>query len=179
MKRCIAITSFVICTIIFALMFTSIFVFPLRYQDYIILYAKKYDLNPALVASVINVESGYKKDSVSSAGAIGLMQIMPSTASEIASKLNIKEYDLSDTKTNIEFGCYYIRYLLNRYSNNVDLTLASYNAGPNNVDNWINGNIKFIDQTKLNIPFKETRNYVKKVHFNLFIYKMKYSYIKR
>lgn len=126
-----------------------------------------YNLEPSLVCSVINVESRYNPNSVSKAGAIGLMQLLPTTANDIATKLNMSDYDLYDIDTNIHFGCYYLRYLFDIYSNQ-KMTLVAYNAGLGTLNTWL-----IRDPDLENIPYKETKDYLKKINFNEKIYKIK------
>ena len=118
MKKFLIISVGFIFFITLIMFLISVFLFPIKYKTEINTYSKKYNLQPELVASIINVESGYNKNAISNAGALGLMQLMPSTAEEIATKLQIKDFNINNVETNIEFGCYYLNYLLNRYNNN-------------------------------------------------------------
>ena len=142
--------------------------FPLKYSDIVDKYCKIYNLSPSLVYSTINVESGFNPNTVSKAQAIGLMQILPTTAEDIASRLEIAEYDLYSPETNIQFGCYYLRYLIDMYSGDIDTAIVAYNAGLGTVNEWRNQNI-----LPDNIPFKETRDYIKKIKFNQRMYSTK------
>ena len=141
--------------------------FPVKYKGEILAAAEEFDVAPALIFSVINVESHFRESAVSSKGATGLMQVLPTTASEIAEKLNVQNFDLKDPETNIRFGTFYLSELIQNFGD-IDVALAAYNAGPSNVRAWLKE-----DKTLKEIPFKETREYVKKVHKNLKIYSRK------
>ena len=139
--------------------------FQLKYTELILKYSAEYDLEPSFVAGVICVESKYKPDAVSRAGARGLMQIMPETGAEIAEALG-EPYavdNLFDPDTSIRYGCFYLRQQLDRFDGNKAVALAAYNAGPNKAALWLSeygldsrGRIAYI-------PYEETRNYVKRV----------------
>lgn len=152
--------------------------FPKKYKDEIDTYATKYGLDKYLVASVINIESSYDRNAVSKSGAVGLMQLLPTTAVEVSNRLGY-EYDyerLFDANINIELGCFYLSYLLNMFEGNVVNSLCAYNWGLSNVKEWIaSGNV---DETNTitNIPVNETNDYIKKFNLNKFIYKNIYKY---
>ena len=123
-------------------------------------------LDPALIAAVIYAETKFDPRP-SSAGAQGLMQLMPQTAEFLARRSGGVHFHVSDLATpsvNIAYGSYYLRYLIDHYGGNLPLALAAYNAGEANVDTWVararaRGHPLSIDQ----IPFAETRLYVEKV----------------
>ncbi len=120
--------------------------------------ASELDLDYSLIKSICKVESGFNKDSISPKEAIGIMQLIPSTAEEICIQNNL-EYSkdrLFDPNFNIYLGSLYLKRLLSRYP--LEWAICAYNAGPSNVDVWISSNISFKD-----IPYKETRLYLKKV----------------
>lgn len=149
--------------------------YPIKYSEEINYYSNLNQLNPSLVASVINVESGYKKDRESSKGALGLMQIMPSTGSWIADKLGeeFEESLLMNPEKNIKYGCYYISYLIN-YFDDTQLAICAYNAGMGNVTKWISNPEYFENGQLKKIPFKETEQYYQKILKNLRYYEKKY-----
>lgn len=153
--------------------------FPKKFNHEILKYSTKYNLEIELVQSVIKVESGYDKNAKSSQGALGLMQILPSTAYEIANKLGIKNFSeemLYLPQINIQFGCFYLRYLIDYYNGNITNALCSYNAGLQNVNNWLKCSKYSKNGEDLSIiPFKETDNYLKKVKFAINVYKKLYK----
>jgi soluble lytic murein transglycosylase len=140
---------------------------PLRHEDIIRQQAKDKGLDPALIAGVIYAESHFIDGRTSSAGAQGLMQLTPATAQYIAQKSGGTAFRVSDLGTpqvNIAYGAFYLRYLMERYGDDVPLVLAAYNAGEGNVDKWIaraRAKDKALDIDA--IPFGETRSYVTKV----------------
>ena len=141
--------------------------YPLAYSSNIEKYAEKFDLEPELVASVIFAESSFRKNIVSKKGAIGLMQILPSTAQEVANKLQIEDYKnelLYNADMNILIGCCYLRTLIDKFGNE-ELALLSYNAGPTTVIRWLRNEKYSNDGKKItSIPYSETRNYLKKIN---------------
>ncbi|MDR0977668.1 MAG: lytic transglycosylase domain-containing protein [Endomicrobium sp.] len=141
------------------------------YDKYINKYAVRFGVDALLVRSIIKKESNLDPGAVSSKGAVGLMQIIPKTASEIALQLNAGSFcldKLKDPRINIMFGTYYIRKLLDYYNDNLILALAAYNAGMGNVDMW-RKKIPDLPFNPSKIPFNETRNYVRSV---IFLYKI-------
>ncbi|MBQ2864514.1 MAG: lytic transglycosylase domain-containing protein [Clostridia bacterium] len=151
--------------------------YPVKHKNVIQKYCNVFNLEPSLVCAVINTESGFNKNAVSAVGAKGLMQLMPSTATEIATKLNVANYTeemLFTPDTNIRFGCYYLNYLLNMYNGNVTCAVAAYNAGFNNVNSWLENSQYSTNNQLTNIPVAETKNYVKKVYSAIKIYNFRY-----
>jgi soluble lytic murein transglycosylase len=136
---------------------------PVFYRDIINKNASKYKIDPLLAAAIIQVESKYLPKAQSPVGAIGLMQIMPVTGSEIAAKLKINNFqprDLYVPEINIEIGFYYLSELKKEFGDDLVAILASYNAGRTNVKAWKAGSAKLeISQ----IPFKETKKFTKSV----------------
>lgn len=140
--------------------------YPLKYEELISAYADENGLDPYLVAAVIYVESGYDSQAVSRSGARGLMQIMPATGEWIAGKLKAEKFDeekLFNPETNIQFGCWYLGFLKEKFDGNPQLMMAGYNAGHNRVAAWMDDDTVSDGQSLTNIPFEETDGYVKKV----------------
>lgn len=110
------------------------------WQDTVERYAAEYNLRPAFVAAVIRNESSFRTDAESSAGARGLMQLMPATAEWIAGKLNDSAYSFDrmyDAETNIRYGCWYLGYLSKLFRGDAVLVSAAYHAGQTQVTRWL------------------------------------------
>ncbi len=141
--------------------------YPRGYRQLVEEYAKKYNIDPNLVYAVILAESMFKKDSISRANAMGLMQIIPLTGKYVASLAGLKDFTpemLMDPEINLGLGIKYLSMLGSQYSGNMVLMLAHYNAGPANLNSWLlRSDPKEIDIFIENIPFNETREYIKKV----------------
>jgi peptidoglycan lytic transglycosylase len=143
--------------------------YPLRYSSIVRAHARNYDLNPALLAAVIDQESKFRVDAKSSAGAIGLMQLQPATAKGIAIRTGGSKFVLSDLynpELNVRYGSWYLRHLLDKYHDE-RAALAAYNAGQENVDEW--------RRDGKGIAFSETRHYVKRVEHLKTLYRRGYS----
>ncbi len=152
--------------------------YPLKYSEYVEKYAKEYNIDKYMVYAIIKAESNFNEKAKSSSDAIGLMQIMETTAIETARKMNLEvtEEDLFKPDLNINIGLKYFTYLLNQYDNNYPLAIIAYNAGMGNVDAWIkDGTIKEDGTDIENVPFKETNNYVRKILRDYEIYKGLYN----
>lgn len=133
-------------------------------------------LDEKLVYAVIKAESNFKRDATSSAGALGLMQIMPATAEFICerNKISFDIARLTEAEYNIQLGCLYLRYLLERFPC-TRTALAAYNAGEGTVSGWLKNAEISPDGIELNaIPYPETAQYVKKVEKFLKIYRFLY-----
>lgn len=139
---------------------------PLRHEDVIRQQATEKGLDPSLIAAVIHTETHFVPRT-SSAGAVGLMQITPDTADFIAQRSGGTAFEQSDLATpqiNISYGAYYLRYLLRRFDANVVLGLAAYNGGEGNVERWVaEAAARGETFEASDIPFPETRHYVKNV----------------
>ena len=151
--------------------------YPKKYEQYVTKYAKQYNVDELLIYSIIKIESNFNEKANSSANAIGLMQLMQNTATELSNEINdrdISNNELYEAEINIELGTYYFSCLLEKY-NNTGLALCAYNAGMGRVDSWIEQDILKPDGTNLeNIPFKETNLYVRRVLNTYDIYKKLY-----
>jgi soluble lytic murein transglycosylase len=133
---------------------------PLRHDDIIRQQADRFDIDPALIAAVINQESGFS-DQTSNAGARGLMQITPETAETIETLSGGETFvydDLANPDLNIRYGTFFLHHLLERFANNEMAALAGYNGGPENAEAWGGADLAFGD-----IEFPETRDYVRDV----------------
>jgi peptidoglycan lytic transglycosylase len=131
--------------------------YPLRYSAIVRQRARAEGLDPALLAAVIYQESKFRADARSTSGAIGLMQLTPTTAKGIAIRTGgtaFRVSDLTDPRLNIRYGAWYLHDLFAKYGS-VRLVLAAYNAGQGNVDRW--------QKAGEGIQFPETRAYVSRV----------------
>lgn len=140
--------------------------YPLNRFD--IMSKHKGKLDPYLAASIIRQESAFRENARSQAGALGLMQLMPATASRLE---RVSRRELYDAHTNIRLGVKYFTKVLSKFSNDGELALAAYNAGPDKVDDWKR---RYVTQNRMLfvdlIPFKETREYVAAIGRNYFWY---------
>jgi soluble lytic murein transglycosylase len=152
--------------------------YPLRYGSIVRTHARNYGLDPALVAAVIYAESKFDPQTRSSAGAIGLMQLLPSTGQGIADRTGGGAFapaDLYDPEISIRYGCWYLRHLRERYAdrpNAGDLALAAYNAGTGNVDGWIAATPR---GRAVRLAFAETAAYVARVRHLERLYRRAYA----
>lgn len=141
--------------------------YPLEYEELIWKYAGEHSLDPYLVAAVIRTESHFDAEAVSAAGAMGLMQVMPDTGNWISEKLGEEGFtsgDLFDPETNIRYGTWYLKFLSDKFDGNTDLMLAAYNAGHGRVGEWLEDEEYSEGGNLVNIPYKETDEYIKKVN---------------
>lgn len=137
--------------------------YPREYSEYIERYSAEYEIDPWLVYSIILCESDFESQAVSTAGACGLMQLMPATFSWICQKYGIQEEGIFNPETNIRAGCAYIYYLSEKFPHTVSM-LSAYNAGEGRVCEWLSKAEYSEDgQTLKTIPYKETDQYVKRV----------------
>lgn len=153
-------------------------VLPLKHQDIVEKYALEYRLEKSLVNGVIFSESHFEPEAVSSAGAIGLMQVTEETGWWAAEQMGLdaNSIDLTDPDTNIRIGCWYLSWLLEKFDGVKETALAGYNAGHGNVTKWLADEEMSRDGITLDeIPYGETKSYVKKVQ----LAEMAYRYVYR
>ncbi len=150
------------------------FWYPLAYWDSVEPIAKKYNIDPLVALSVMREESRFDCSAKSAAGAYGLMQLMPQTAYRLDRSLKLginRPSQLTVVGNNIHLGSFYLKSLFNEF-HSLPHVLAAYNAGEQAVRTWqARGNYRSVDEFIEDIPYAETRNYVKKVLTSYFQYK--------
>ncbi|MBI3775275.1 MAG: transglycosylase SLT domain-containing protein [Gammaproteobacteria bacterium] len=140
--------------------------FPMAYQDQVAAVSNRYGLDPAWVYGIIRQESAFMLDSRSGVGAMGLMQLMPATASFTAKLIKQPfkgNFELLDVDRNIELGSAYLKHLADQYGGNPVLATAAYNAGPQRVNMWMPAATQAADVWVETVPYRETREYIKRV----------------
>lgn len=152
-------------------------IYPMKYSDYVYKYSEDNQIDPLLVFAIIKAESNFDYDVVSSRNAVGLMQLVDSTAKDVALRLkeDYNEQTLYEPDKNIMLGVKYFSILYEKYGN-ISIALTAYNAGMGTVDKWIeNGTINKDGSDIENIPYKQTNNYVRKILRDYEIYKKLYN----
>ncbi len=177
MRKLIKITSvFVLLVIVAATLWGNFAksLFPFEYKLEISKGAAMYNLDAYLVASVVKTESGFDENA-SSGVAHGLMQLTDETAQFVSERTDFHYEKRLEPETNILMGCYYLSYLKDKFDD-IDLALAAYNAGPATVERWL-GDSRYSADGKVldNIPYRETRHYLRKVKLFYRIYKRIYE----
>jgi len=140
--------------------------FPLLFSEPVTRAAAEVKIDPTIIYGVMRRESAFIPDIKSGVGAVGLMQLMPRTAKYVAGLKGQKKWrgDLTNVSTNIDFGAFYLRHVLNRFDDHLPLALASYNAGPHRVKKWLPTESDLPADIWIDtIPFDETRRYVRAV----------------
>jgi soluble lytic murein transglycosylase len=136
-------------------------------------------LDPHIVASLIRQESEFNPSAISTANAMGLMQLLPSVGKGLAKQMKIKHFspdELLVADTNLRLGTRYFRQMVDHFGGQVEYALAAYNAGEDRVDDWRkNGNFADVEEFVESIPFTQTREYVQAIMRNAVIYKLLYS----
>ncbi|MBT7531716.1 MAG: transglycosylase SLT domain-containing protein [Gammaproteobacteria bacterium] len=139
--------------------------FPIAYADTFITHARRANIPVQWSLAIARQESSFMTDAKSSAGALGVMQLMPATAKQVAAKIGVSypnNRSLTSPDLNIRLGTNYLGQMLRKFDNNRILASAAYNAGPGRVNQWLNPNVPFDVWIEI-IPFTETRNYVQNV----------------
>ena len=152
-------------------------IYPIFYEKEINSYAQNTKQSPYLFLSLIREESHFDKNAKSSAGAIGLTQLMPSTANFIEKKSVSKE-TLLNAEENIRIGLNYFSYLVNYFKGDEYLAILAYNAGNGNINKWLNDTSIKSNEIEIfveNIPYLETKNYIKKILSSYWVYLNIYS----
>ena len=146
------------------------FTYPTEYEEYVVKYSKEYNVDPVLVFAVIRTESSFDPKATSEVGARGLMQLMPDAFDWLKFRMNDKRdinFDsMYNAETNIQYGTYFLSFLMNRYNNSIELTAAAYHGGFSAVDGWLEKGILDKNNVKIeNIPKENglTYEYVKKI----------------
>ena len=137
-------------------------------------------IDPALVWAIMREESGYRPWITSSAGARGLLQIMPETAERLARRNGFRDFqpeDLYTPEVNIALGSAYLNELARRFPNRISAAIGSYNAGPRAVSDWLRGDRAELEDDAWveEIPYQQTRTYVKRVLRSLVVYRAFYA----
>lgn len=143
--------------------------FPMPFHDTVLRKSQDIGLDPAYVYGLIRQESRFIMDARSGVGASGLMQVMPATAKWTANKIGLAGFtpnQINDRETNITIGTNYLKLALDDFDGSMALAAAAYNAGPGRPRNWRNGPVLDAAIWAENVPFNETRDYVKKVLAN-------------
>ena len=153
--------------------------YPRAYATHVEAYTKKFDVPQELVWGIMRAESNYRRDAISPVGALGLMQVMPYTGHRVATMIGERNFvtrQLLEPEVAIKIGSRYLKRLMDKFENLIPLVAAGYNAGPHRVKTWMTsfGNLE-TDEFIEHIPFLETRNYVKRVVGNAYIYGQLYQ----
>ena len=152
--------------------------FPRAFWDELKSDAAKNHLDPYLVASLIRQESEFNPEAISSANAMGLMQLLPHVGRGMARELKIRYFSTDKLLTpnvNLQLGTRYFKQMVDHYGGQVEYALAAYNAGTDRVDQWRkDGNFKSVDEFVESIPFTETREYVQAIMRNAVLYRLLY-----
>ncbi|MDP3760882.1 MAG: transglycosylase SLT domain-containing protein [Ramlibacter sp.] len=147
--------------------------FPMPFRESVVRRSREINLDPAYVYGLMRQESRFVMDARSHVGASGLMQVMPATARWTARRIGLTSFtpdQLSDRETNIAIGTGYLKLVLDDFAGSMPLAAAAYNAGPGRPRNWRNGPVIEAAAWAENVPFNETRDYVKKVLANTTVY---------
>ncbi len=173
LKRLVKLVIFVF--VIYIAVQATGYLFPVKYNETVLKYANANGIEVSLVYGIINAESRFDSDALSNKGAEGLMQIKKDTALWCLDKMGDQtdEINLTDPETNIKIGTWYFAYLKNELGSE-ELAIIAYNAGISNVKKWLDEGIVDNNVTEPdNVPFEETKKYIKKVKIYQKIYDIK------
>ena len=152
---------------------------PLAFPGQVFSASREFNIHPALILAIMRTESNYQPDIISVANARGLMQILPSTGKKISAHLGEKlgpPNALFTPKNNVRYGGWYISALIKEFDGQIPLAVASYNGGPFNVKRWVNRSPDMtLEEFVETIPFKQTRQYVKKVLGAYYQYRLQFA----
>ena len=154
----------VFCIVVFV--WQKYFWFDLQYDGYITQCCNEQKVSKSLVYAIVKAESNFDTKALSNKGAVGLMQIMPSTATFVANQVGLQNFDLTNPKDNITLGVAYLSYLDKKFDSQKEV-ICAYNAGERKVKEWI--------KTDGKIPYPETKTYLKRVTLNQKIYNALYK----
>jgi len=152
--------------------------YPVYYQELVLESAQQYGFDPLVMFALIRQESLYNASAVSSANALGLTQVIPSTGQYIASQLNVGDFQSSALlrpNVSVTFGSYYLDEQLNLFDGFVPAALAAYNGGPGNSLDWLALSGRDTDAFVTAITFDETRSYVQRIYSHYTIYRELYG----
>lgn len=151
--------------ILVSLSYAPNMLFPVKYKNYVVKYAKQNEIDPYLVFAVVKAESGFDEFATSRKGAKGLMQLMDKTAEWGANEVGITNFNsqmLYEPDINIRIGCWYLKRLITEFEGNVNMALLAYNGGSGKVRKWLEGTST--EELMENVPYQETDNFVRKVN---------------
>lgn len=159
--------------------------YPIKYKEQVFRFSLESKVDPYLIFAIVKAESGFDPKATSQKSAKGLMQLMDTTAEEIALKLGIEDFtkeDLYNPDINVRIGCWHINHLMKEFGEgkfgktNIDLIIAAYNGGSRNVKEWLKNKEYSTNGKSLDvIPFKETDRFLKKVKSFYLQYKKLYE----
>lgn len=174
----LSVTAFIVLAVFLAGTMAMRYLYPLKYSDIVEKYSVEYNVDKALLYSVIHTESGFNPNAESSSNAQGLMQLLPDTFSWLQTKTGeeLPPEQLFDAETNVRYGAFFIKMLSDQFGGETETMIAAYHAGNNRVASWLEDeNYSDDGKTLKNIPIPETSHYVKKVTCAMKIYKNLYS----
>jgi soluble lytic murein transglycosylase len=154
------------------------FAWPTAFADLVTAASEDRSIDPALLNAVMREESGFRPKALSTVGARGLTQIMPATGESLAESLGLPDYDVDDLFTparNLLLGAHYLEQMVERFDGRTSAVIASYNAGPEAVAQWIEARPGEEDDEWVEaIPYDQTRKYVKRVLRSQQVYRVLY-----